>query len=797
MRPRFLFAVALILILAAGIVLTGYLERHARNDLESDCRNEAALLYSHLLANIEPVDHAVLAMSGSPWISGALISNRAPDRDRTNAVLDRFQKSMDVSVSYLMNTRGVTVASSNRNSAESFVGKSYEFRPYFTDALVGKPGRYFAYGVVSRRRGYYASAPVRDDAGGLVGVAAIKKDREELEPIFRLWPHSYLVSPEGIIFLASEPRMVFRGLWSAAMEKRDEMVKSRQFGELNFEPLLQQEPVDASYLKHNGASHYAVRRPLPIAGWSLVFLKASSKIVNYRMFGVLATVFACLLALFGYVLLVRAEERRWIAEEQLKAEESWSKTFDAVGDLIAIIGADHRIKRINQAMALRLGMKPEDAAGRYCYELVHCTKEPIRNCPHNAVLETGERCSVEVAEANLGGEFTITASPLRNADCTIEGSVHVMHDITEQRIRERQIQSLNVRLQAIISASPLAIIILDLDAAVTLWNPAAERMLGWTEQEALARPLAILPEERQEEFSGILNTLRQGKSIVSVASQRRTRDGRLIDVSLSASPILDEAGAVQSYLCVFEDITERKRIEADLLTAQKLETVGLLAGGIAHDFNNTLNVICGNVALVQMLGGVIGRSAEMLKDAEAACEKAKELSVRLITFSRGGAPVLGRHPVREVVMEALNLVTKPDNISFEFGQTINSVIEADRRQIRQVLRHLLINATEAMPKGGVVRIHAQELKLEENEVASLPAGAYVRISVADQGLGIPAEHLPKIFDPYFSTKERFSDRGMGLGLAVCWSIVRKHGGSITVESTVGAGTVFYVYLHAG
>ena len=178
-RHRFRFIVALIMIIAAGIVLIGYLGRHARKDLESDCRNEAELLYNHLMASIGPVDRTVLAMSGSPWISGALISNRALDRDRTNAVLDRFQKAMDVSVCYLMNTRGVAVASSNRNSAESFVGKSYEFRPYFSDAIVGKPGRYFAYGVVSKRRGYYASAPVRDDAGGLVGVAAIKKDLEE------------------------------------------------------------------------------------------------------------------------------------------------------------------------------------------------------------------------------------------------------------------------------------------------------------------------------------------------------------------------------------------------------------------------------------------------------------------------------------------------------------------------------------------------------------------------------------------------------------------------------------------
>lgn len=795
-RLRFIVAVASILIITAGIVLTSALERVERKEFESDSRSEATLLYLHLLENIDPVDHTVLTLSGSPSIRGALTSNRTPDRDRANAVLDRYQASMGVSTCYLLNMRGIAVASSNRNAADSYVGRSFEYRPYFIEAAAAGPGRYFAIGSVSKKRGYYASAPVRDAAGGVIGIAAIKKELDEIEAIFRQWPHAFMVSPEGIVFLASEPQAVFRSLWPAAMEKRDEMVRSRQFGELKFEPILQQEPHDAAYLKFNDATHYAVRLPLPIAGWSLVYLQDSHEVVRYRVFGILITGFLCMLALFGYAALARSEELHRIAEERLLAEESWSRTFDAVGDLIAIIGADHRIKRINKAMALRLGMKPEDAVGRYCYELVHCTEGPIAQCPHDAMLKTGERCAVEVAEAQLGGEFAITASPLLGAGGALEGSVHVMHDITERRIRERQTQSLNERFQAIINSSPLALIILDFDGAVTLWNPAAEKMFGWTEQETLARPLVIVPEGRQEEFRSILDALRLGKSIVSLVSQRRTRDGRLIDVSISGSPVLDRDGNVLSYLGVFEDITERRRMEADLLTAQKLETVGLLAGGIAHDFNNTLNVICGNVGLAKMVGVVSGRAVEALTDAEAACETAHELSTRLLTFSRGGDPLLERHPVSEMIREAAKLVMKPDTISLELGRMIDGAVEADRSQIAQVLRNLLINAIEAMPGGGVVRIDAQELKLEEHEVAPLSSGAYVRISVADAGLGIPPENLPKIFDPYFSTKERFSDRGLGLGLAVCWSVVKKHGGAITVESTVGAGTVFHVYLRA-
>jgi len=439
MRMRLIFAAALLLIFTVGILLTVKMERTAREDFEKDSRNEALLLYGRFAANIESVDHAVLAMGGSPGLHGALTSNRELYRARANAVLDRYQTSMDASVCYVLNAQGLTVASSNRNAADSFLNKSFAFRPYFTEAIAGRTGRYLARGSVSNKRGYYASAPVRDNAGRIIGVAVIKKDLDALEEVFRKWPVSFLASPDGIVFLASEPRLVFRSLWPAAADRRDELATSRQFGELNFEPVMQQAPADAAYLKYHNDTRYVVRLPLPIPGWSILYLRDPHEIANYRLLGVLSTLFVVLLALFGYVALARAEERRRTAEKRLQAEEIWSRTFDAVGDLIAIIGADHRIIRVNQAMARRLEMKPEDVIGRNCYELMHGTEGPIESCPLETMLGTGECCAVEAAEARLGGEFSITASPLRGPGGTVEGSVHVMHDITEQRKRERQI----------------------------------------------------------------------------------------------------------------------------------------------------------------------------------------------------------------------------------------------------------------------------------------------------------------------------------------------------------------------
>ncbi|MHB8836953.1 MAG: PAS domain-containing protein, partial [Candidatus Methylomirabilia bacterium] len=500
-RVRLIFAAILVLIVAAGIILTGAIQRAMWRDFEADGRNEAALLYGQLMTAVKEVDHSVLNMSETPLVKGALTSDRLPERDRANAVLDRYQKTMDVSVCYLMDTRGLTVASSNRMAADSFVGKSFTFRPYFSEAIAGGPGSYFARGSVSNKRGYYASAPVRDAAGRIIGVAVVKDELDELEEEFHRLPHSFLVSPDGIVFLASEPTLTFRSLWPAAPGVREKLAASQQFGTLDFAPVLQREPADASHLKYDGDTHYVFRLPLPLPGWSIVHLKDESTLARYRLFGVLTTVFVCALALLGYLALAQAEQRRHLAEERLREEALWGRTFDAVGDLIAIIGPDHRIRRVNKAMALRLGMEPADVVGRHCYELVHGTDGPIDICPHQAALKTGVQATIEAAVPRIGGEFTVTASPLLGPDGTVEGSVHIMHDITERKKSERalvervQLQELSADVGAIwMKGADLPVSLQACAETVVAHLDAAFARIWLLNQEEAVLELKVLPE---------------------------------------------------------------------------------------------------------------------------------------------------------------------------------------------------------------------------------------------------------------------------------------------------------------
>ncbi|MBI2881182.1 MAG: response regulator [Candidatus Tectomicrobia bacterium] len=233
------------------------------------------------------------------------------------------------------------------------------------------------------------------------------------------------------------------------------------------------------------------------------------------------------------------------------------------------------------------------------------------------------------------------------------------------------------------------------------------------------------------------------------------------------------------------------RIEEEVLRAQKMEAVSLLAGGIAHDFNNILTVILGNLALARVSLHPQGETDEILAAAEMATLSAKELTQQLLTFSKGGAPIKTTTSTAEFIREVAQFASRGSNVRCEVLTPPDlSPVDIDASQITQVLNNLIINARQAMPEGGTVQIRAENRSLGQTDGVPLPAGDYVKIAVSDHGVGIPERHLLKIFDPYFTTKPD----GSGLGLTIAHSIITKHDGYIRVESQEGVGTTFTLYL---
>ena len=364
----------------------------------------------------------------------------------------------------------------------------------------------------------------------------------------------------------------------------------------------------------------------------------------------------------------------------------------------------------------------------------------------------------------------------------------------ERRLKESQ-QWLATTLKSIGDA----VIATDSHGCVIFMNPVAEALTGWEQEDAAGNPLKtvfnIINEETGKQAEDpATKVLREGV-VVGLANHTVliAKDGTKRPIDDSGAPIGDDKGNIIGVVLVFRDITEKRKREEELLKADKLESVGILAGGIAHDFNNVLASIIGNISLAKMHLKPGSKIFDLLSAAETASMRARRLTGQLLTYAKGGAPVKETASIQRLIKESSLFVLQGSISGCEFSIAEDLwPVEADMGQISQIISNIVINANQAMPEGGIIRVAAENLVLEEKNEMSVKPGRYIRISIKDQGTGIDEKHLSKIFDPYFTTK----NEGSGLGLATAYSIIKKHNGHISVDSLLGAGTTFSIYLPA-
>jgi PAS domain S-box-containing protein len=534
-------------------------------------------------------------------------------------------------------------------------------------------------------------------------------------------------------------------------------------------------------------------------GWMLTdFLGRVAE--NGYVFGILiTTVFAFLLLLFFFVLRYKNKSLE-MAGDLLKSRDDWKRTFDAVPDLIATIDANHRIISINRAMAERLGLSPQEAVGRLCHELVHGSPEMLPACPHRRAFGSGETEEETLFDMHLNGDFIVTATPLLATDGTVESTIHVMHDIGELKKMEQTLKEYTQRLEFVLEGSNDATWEWDLITDRGILNSRYFEMIEDTPGAVDSTYDFFLETIHPEDVSDVMRRVKdhlEGKTGEYEAHYRMvTRTGKIKNV-LGRGKIVryDEDGRPTRMAGVVTDISEMKRLSDEVNRISNLESIGLLSGGLAHDFNNALNIIYGNISFAKMLAGGDATIADPLTDAEDACERARELGLRLQAFAQGGSPAKETINLPALMEDAARILFNDLQISHTIFAVDDVLpVEAAPRQIRQVFENLLTNAKEAMSAGGTVKIDIENYEFDGNKGLPLGPGHYVCVTVKDDGKGIPEENLPKIFDPYFSTKDIYSQRGLGLGLSICHAILKRHNGHISVESESGIGTRVTLYL---
>jgi PAS domain S-box-containing protein len=345
------------------------------------------------------------------------------------------------------------------------------------------------------------------------------------------------------------------------------------------------------------------------------------------------------------------------------------------------------------------------------------------------------------------------------------------------------------------------VIATDIHGKVILMNKVAELLTGRQQEKSLG--LAIeevfhtIDEKTEERCTSPVQQILALDGVTREINQAIliAADGSRKVIAESAAPIRDRNSVPVGVVSVFKDITNEQRLEEELLKIQKLKAVGVLAGGIAHDFNNILFAILGNIELVDFrIAGRDDKATSLLREARKATKRAAKLTQQLLTFSKGGDPVRESILLPELISDSADFVLRGSMIFCEYNFSEDLwPVNIDGGQISQVIQNIIINANHAMPEGGRINITCTNVEDPASEpIVSAHKGDFVRITIEDTGIGIPHEILHKIFDPYFSTKSN----GSGLGLAICHSIINKHDGYLTVDSTPGKGTRFTLYLPA-
>ena len=372
---------------------------------------------------------------------------------------------------------------------------------------------------------------------------------------------------------------------------------------------------------------------------------------------------------------------------------------------------------------------------------------------------------------------------------TIEGELTFQRELAGERERNQQILK---KLEE-------GVILTGADARIEFMNRVAEQMTGWRMEEIRGESadlvFRLVDSHSRDPLPSPASRIVKTNLKMSLASgcHLLRRQGDSLPITFSGAPFESIRGEFSGVILIFKDDTLRMQLHREQLHSQNLETVNQLAGGIAHDFNNLLTAVIGNLSLAQQAGAGAENQPRMIESALKAANRAQNLSQQLLYLARGHAPVISTSTTRSLILDTAGFSLTGSQVKprIQLADDLwTSLI--DEGKISQVINNLLINARQAIQGEGKIEIRAENATVQYEEGLPLKAGHYVRLEIEDNGPGIPPEHLPRIFEPYFTTKRD----GSGLGLANCKTIVQQHQGHLSVESQMGAGTCFKIFLPA-
>jgi len=490
------------------------------------------------------------------------------------------------------------------------------------------------------------------------------------------------------------------------------------------------------------------------------------------------------------------------AEDKLRqSEEMFRVAFEDAPVGMCLVNPDGGFRKVNGRLCHMLGYTERELLSKGFEDITHpddldASNEWVRKllAGETTILALEKRYLHKAGHVVWG---IVRSFLLRKPDGFPHFFVTHVQDITDRKKAEEEVKQSKARLELAAAATNIGHWDWNLLTDEVYFSPLWKGQLGYKDHEVPNRfeewETRLHPDDCDRAMKAVTDYIEGRSPEYRLEFRLRHKDGTYRWIYTRAEKQFDDDGRPCRLFGCHIDITERKRMEEELLRAQKLESVGALAGGIAHDFNNILTTILGNISLAKIQVTPENQLFELLGEAETASARAQTLTKQLLTFAKGGAPVKETASIKDILKESCSFVLRGSKSRSEFSISEDLwPAEVDVGQISQVINNIVINANQAMPKGGTIQVAADNLIIEARHSLPVKPGRYVKVSIKDQGVGIAEDHLLNIFDPYFTTKQE----GSGLGLATTYSIIKKHNGHVTVESRLGVGTTFHIYLPA-
>jgi diguanylate cyclase (GGDEF)-like protein/PAS domain S-box-containing protein len=565
-------AVAVIALLLLGWCTTQHFSDEATKEIRSNQKSYAKVLIRMMVDKMDEADHLVSTMAASPWLVPVFDKRDAQTLELANSVLDRYSMALTGSVCYLMDRNGLTIASSNRHQADSFVDKNFKFRPYFKKAVTGTPGQYWALGVTSKELGYYASYPVLDKAGRVVGVAVLKRPVGDMEAFFPAQSLGVVSDSHGIVVMANRPEMVLKSLWPLSPKIREHLVASRQFGAGPFAPILAQEPVDGGKYPLEGKGQVALRWPFPWEDWSIFIMVPLRPIILGRLMGIAATLLLCLgvigfLAIIGMTIDSTARIQ--------SSEKRYRTLYDNLRDGSATMNLKGSFVEFNPAFQEMLGYPAE--------EIYHLTYKDITPAKWHALTE-----KIIAEQVFLRGYSDLYEKEYRRQDGSIfpvELRTYLIHergkpagmtvfvrDITVRNHVEQALRESEQKYRALVTTVPAMVFRGYADWSVDFFDDKIEELSGYPLQEFNSRRMKwsdlLLAEDMGKATQIFKHALKTDKSYMR-EYRIKGRSGTVHWIRERGQIVCHSDGKINYISGVFSDITNEHETELALKKSEE------------------------------------------------------------------------------------------------------------------------------------------------------------------------------------------------------------------------------------